>query len=223
MLVAVRMGGQAVWQAVDSGEFDLLESVGPGDTVDFVAYGGYWCGNTPLEAIISLTPLSGGAIFLRRNSLTIQETQPTLEVEVLRFGPEHLEEAVTVDYATADETAHAGEDYVAASGTLHFAAGETNKQIAIPILDDTLEEREEQFRLVLSNPTGGVSLGNSNVVIRIQDNELLFCDDFESYPTGSFPGNGWGLVYEGAGADVQRVEAPPGGRTGKALHLSGVP
>ncbi len=223
MLVAVRLGGQAVWQAVDSGEFDLLESIVPGDTVDFVVYGGYYGGVTPLEAIISLTPVGGGAILLRRNSLTVHEADCTLLLEVLRFGPEHLNEEVTVDFATVDGTAHAGADYVAASGTLHFAAGETNKQIAITILDDALEEREEQFRLVLSNPTGGVSLGNSNVVIRIQDNELLFYDDFESYPTGSFPGNGWGLVYEGAGADVQQVGAPPGGRTGKALHLNGVP
>ena len=170
MLVAVRMNGQAVWQAVDSGAFDLLESIVPGVTVDFVVYGGYYSGNTPIEAIISLTP-SGGAIFLRQGAYSIAESNPALSVEVLRFGPEHLNESVTVDYATVEGTAHAGEDYVAVSGTLHFAAGETNKQIAITILNDALKESEEQFSLVLSNPTGGVSLANSNAVIQIQDND----------------------------------------------------
>ena len=60
---------------------------------------------------------------------------------------------------------------MAASGTLQFAAGETNKEITITILDDALGEREEQFRLVLSNPTGGVSLGNSTEFIWIYDND----------------------------------------------------
>ena len=35
-------------------------------------------------------------------------------------------EAVTVDYATSDGSATAGQDYTAASGTLTFAAGETD-------------------------------------------------------------------------------------------------
>lgn len=169
MLVAVRMNGQAVWQAVDSGAFDLLESILPGDTVDFVVYGGVWAGNTPLEAIISLTLTP--VILFRRDSVIVQEAQPSLVLEVLRFGPElFLDEEVAVDYTTVEGTARAGEDYVAASGTLHFAAGETNKQIVIEILDDALAEGVEQFSLVLSNPTGGVSLGNS-MAIWIQSDE----------------------------------------------------
>ena len=67
---------------------------------------------------------------------------------MLRSGPEHLDEEVTVDYTTVDQTAHAAEDYATVSGTLHFAAGETNKQIAITILDDTRVEGEEQFHLI---------------------------------------------------------------------------
>ena len=35
--------------------------------------------------------------------------------------------ALTVDYATADGSAHAGDDYTAASGTLRFGAGERSK------------------------------------------------------------------------------------------------
>ena len=64
--------------------------------------------------------------------------------------------AVTVDYATADGTAVAGEDYTATSGTLTFAAGETAKTVSVPVLDDALDEGRETFSLKLSNATGAV-------------------------------------------------------------------
>ena len=63
---------------------------------------------------------------------------------------------VTVNYATADGTAKAGEDYTATSGTLTFALGEREKAVAVPLLDDALDEGEETFLLRLSNATGAV-------------------------------------------------------------------
>ncbi|MCY3596937.1 MAG: hypothetical protein OXG71_05805 [Rhodospirillales bacterium] len=62
--------------------------------------------------------------------------------------------SVTVDYATADGTATAGEDYTATSGTLTFAAGESSKTVNVPILDDSHDEGNETFVLRLSNATG---------------------------------------------------------------------
>ncbi len=62
--------------------------------------------------------------------------------------------AVTVDYATADGSAKAGEDYTATSGTLTFAAGETEKTVSVPVLDDALDEGSETFALRLSNASG---------------------------------------------------------------------
>ncbi|MDE0389998.1 MAG: SwmB domain-containing protein [Rhodospirillales bacterium] len=64
--------------------------------------------------------------------------------------------AVTVDYATVDGTAAAGEDYTATRGTLTFAPGETSKTVSVPILDDAHDEGEETFRLKLSNAAGAV-------------------------------------------------------------------
>lgn len=52
--------------------------------------------------------------------------------------------AVTVDYATSDGSATAGQDYTAASGTLTFAAGETAKNVSVAVLDDTEVEGVER-------------------------------------------------------------------------------
>ena len=62
--------------------------------------------------------------------------------------------AVTVDYATADGSAHAGDDYRAASGTLTFAGGERSKTVEVTVLDDAHDEGEETLTLTLSNPSG---------------------------------------------------------------------
>ena len=63
-------------------------------------------------------------------------------------------EPVTVDWATADGTATAGEDYAASTGTLTFAPGETVRTIAVTVLDDEHDEGEETFVLRLSGANG---------------------------------------------------------------------
>ena len=61
---------------------------------------------------------------------------------------------VTVNFATANGTATAGSDYVAKTGTLTFAAGETTKTISIAAVGDTAVEANEGFTVVLSNAVG---------------------------------------------------------------------
>ena len=61
---------------------------------------------------------------------------------------------VTVDYATTDGTATAGSDYTAASGTVTFAAGETEKTVSVAVLDDAHDEGSETLTLTLSNASG---------------------------------------------------------------------
>ena len=62
--------------------------------------------------------------------------------------------AVTVDYATADDTAAAGSDYTVASGTLTIPSGSTAQTISVTILADSADEQTETFTVTLSNPTG---------------------------------------------------------------------
>ena len=61
---------------------------------------------------------------------------------------------ITVDYATENGSATAGEDYTATSGTLTFAAGERTKTVRVAILDDAIDEGEETFVFRLSNAEG---------------------------------------------------------------------
>ena len=62
---------------------------------------------------------------------------------------------VTVNYATMDDTAIAGDDYGPVEGTLTFAPGETAKIIRVAVVDDALDEAdEEMFAVTLSGPSG---------------------------------------------------------------------
>ena len=81
-----------------------------------------------------------------------ERTDPTLTFEVTLDRP--ASSSVTVDYATVDGTATAGNDYRTTSGTLELAAGETSKTVAVAVLADTEDEGEETLVLRLSNAAG---------------------------------------------------------------------
>ena len=91
-------------------------------------------------------------------SIAVQDARATEGVdEVISFEvtlSAAASEPVTVDWATADGTATAGEDYVASSGTLTFATGETSRTIEVTVLDDAHDEGSETFALHLSNADG---------------------------------------------------------------------
>ena len=81
-----------------------------------------------------------------------------------------VDRTVTVDYQTVDGTAHAGSDYEAASGTLDFEPGETERVVVVAALDDAVDEGEEIFVLVLSNPSGvRIGRGQANGTIENTD------------------------------------------------------
>src|SRR5439155_7836152 len=77
---------------------------------------------------------------------------------------------VTVDYATADGTAVAGNDYLSTSGTLTFAPGETSKAIVVTIVGDTIKERNETFVVKLSRAVGAtISRAQGQCTIKNDD------------------------------------------------------
>lgn len=62
-------------------------------------------------------------------------------------------QTVTVSYATANVTAMAGSDYVAASGTLTFAPGTTSQTLTVAVNGDTVFEGNETFLVTLGSPS----------------------------------------------------------------------
>jgi hypothetical protein len=62
--------------------------------------------------------------------------------------------AVQVQYATADNTASAPDDYQAVSGTLTFAPGVTSLPVTVPVNGDLTDEPDETFFVKLSGATG---------------------------------------------------------------------
>jgi bacillolysin len=114
----------------------------------------------------------GGSLQLTPTAVTVKESGKTAKFTVTRTGG--LADGVTVDYETADDTATAGEDYVATSGKLSFGSGETNKTFTIPILNDTKDDPGQVFDVFLTNPQGPtVSLGANNAAtIAITDDDV---------------------------------------------------
>ena len=87
---------------------------------------------------------------------------------------------VTVDYATADGTATAPEDYTATSGTALIPAGASSTTVPVPIVNDGVLEPDESFTLGLSNAMNAV-LMTSSVTVTVRDaTGLVFNDGFES-------------------------------------------
>jgi hypothetical protein len=79
---------------------------------------------------------------------------------------------VTVRYTTADGSARAGSDYVAASGTLVFGPGETTRPVTVVVNGDTTVEHDETFVVNLSNPAGAL-LVRARGVGTIEDDDRL--------------------------------------------------
>ncbi|MCI0537697.1 MAG: hypothetical protein L0Z50_20985, partial [Verrucomicrobiales bacterium] len=88
-------------------------------------------------------------------------------------------QAVSIDYASADDTAKAGADYLAKNGTLTFGPGETEKTIAVTILGDTLNEGDEAFQVNFSNASNATLLNNKATGTIADDDQhiSLFIDD----------------------------------------------
>jgi outer membrane biosynthesis protein TonB len=77
---------------------------------------------------------------------------------------------VSVDFATADGSAKAPDDYAATSGTLTFAPGELSKQVTVAIAGDTLDEPHETYTLNLSN-SAGATIADGRGAGTILDND----------------------------------------------------
>jgi hypothetical protein len=80
------------------------------------------------------------------------EGDGSVTVSVVRSGD--ASGPAAVDYSTSNGSASDRSDYIAASGTLRYAPGETSKTVAVFVTDDAFVESPERFTIGLSNPSG---------------------------------------------------------------------
>ena len=89
-------------------------------------------------------------ITIDRTSVREGNGEPrTAHFEVTLSRP--TSQAVTVDYATADLTAHAGTDYESTNGSMTIPAGAREATIDVSIIGNTTAELDRIFNVVLSN------------------------------------------------------------------------
>lgn len=125
-----------------------------------------WAGRA---APVSATATTGFHFHLSRF-----ETYESAGFAVITVERESYEAAQgSVEYSTADGTATAGSDYVATSGVLTFAVGETARSFTIPIIDDNRHEPAEDLEVDLGRSQGSVGDNGDPATVVIGDDDPL--------------------------------------------------
>ena len=151
---------------------DSLTGGGGADTLN----GG--AGNDLVQSDEQAVSITNAVTVLEGNSGT---TDVTLTVSLA--SPSTL--PVTVDYATVSGTALAGADFGPASGQLTFDPGVTSLTIVVQVFGETIQEPNEAFNVVLSNPVNAV-LGISTSIVTIRDDDTPVTIPPTPAPAGLF-------------------------------------
>lgn len=125
----------------------------------------------PSNAVLTLRDDDGAGEFVfAADVFSAVESNGAAVITVWRLDGAAGEAAV--DFATFDDTASNGLDYLETTGTLVFAEGQTSRTFAIPLLDDDRLEEVESVFLVLGNPAGGALIGaQGTATLFIADDE----------------------------------------------------
>ncbi|MFA6954716.1 MAG: Calx-beta domain-containing protein [Thermoanaerobaculia bacterium] len=78
---------------------------------------------------------------------------------------------ITLNYATANDTASAGSDYTTAAGTVTFVPGDTSETVTVQVTGDTTDEPNETFFVNLSGVSGPGSLTDAQGLGTITDDD----------------------------------------------------
>jgi hypothetical protein len=148
-------------------------------------------------------PPPPGSIELEAGTYSVNESATNASIVLRRTGGSGG--AVSVSVATSDVTATAAQDYGALTTSVTFGDGDVApKTLSIPVLNDTTDETDETFRVTLSAPTGGATLGTlSTATLTVTDDDLT---------TRAIRGDvsglvGHGLVLQNNGTDDLTIGA----------------
>ncbi len=153
-------------------------------------------------------------------TITIRDNDPGFSFETSTYNPSETQsevvlnvrrgsdsaETISVDYAIEPDSATPGIDYLPVSGTLSFGPKDMLQSIRVPIVRDFLKESLENFRVVLSNPSTGASLGSpSTAAVRLIDDDTGFKFINFNYNSSTYivaEGPGEAVLYVARGTDA---------------------
>ncbi len=122
-----------------------------------------------LNATLPQLPIEENTFYIETSQINVNEDDGVAVIRIGRTGD--LSESGSVQYATANQSANAGSDYISNSGMAFFNAYQAVAEVQVSILDDSVAESPETFGFSLNSPIGGV-LGNTSIAtIRIADND----------------------------------------------------
>ena len=123
--------------------------------------------------------------FLLVNNVSLDEPASGQAVATFDVTLTSTDHAVVVDYETMAETATAGADFQAKSGTLTFPASATTTtlKVSVPIYADDVDETDETFRLDVHGNSGTFIASETVGEAIIRDDSApiagIFADGFE--------------------------------------------
>jgi hypothetical protein len=123
----------------------------------------------------TLTPINANKIHINNAKVAEPASPNTVDMTFTVSLATPATGAITVNFATADQTATAGTcgnpgaDYVSTSGQVAFATGEQVKTINVPVCSDSDSEGDETFVVNLTGPAGA-GLDNTQGVGTITPN-----------------------------------------------------
>jgi hypothetical protein len=104
--------------------------------------------------------------------ITVTRTGNSSGAASVNYSTVDDEAAVRCDYQVNNHgVAYARCDYATTIDTLRFAAGETSKTFAIPLVDDAHVEGSETVQLVLSSAQGAILGAQQTATLTITDND----------------------------------------------------
>jgi hypothetical protein len=134
----------------------------------------------PSTSSVSVTG-SSGVLQFGAVSFSAAESAGSASIVVTRTGG--ISGPASVSYTTSDNTATAGADYAAASGSLAFAPGEASKTFSVPITNDASPEGNESLNLTLSAPSGATLGHDRRALLTIADNDAAGTLQFSAVNT----------------------------------------
>ncbi len=137
---------------------------------------------------LTLAEDSGDVVVLTFNRSSIADLSQS---EVIDFSVNGTASPIGLqpDFAFAGQDSF---DPISGIGTVVIPAGESSSTILMAIADDGLSEGQETMHLVITGTSSLViSSGSGEVTIWINDNSLVYEEDFSSFTSDEATWNGW--------------------------------